>query len=625
MRFFLLLLLSCSLYGEWRAVEPFEHYSTGANTSKRISSDGLRIIIDNYSTNPYVLEYNQEGQSWEKIGGDLPVYYDGVHPASISGDGNYVVLRHYNNGSNDEKVTIHRLMYEESEAVAEEWVEIHEISISSAGQVNALLNFDGSVLYVSNSRNVSGSITNHNINYYTRLPSSNYYSVLRSTQGNALSDEIFIDINSDGSKYVYGYPQYENAGVKFNGSNVLNILSSNLPDETRGRGVSINSNGDIIAVNENNTIVIWREGFNGDWTKAETITNPSTLDSRFGQRMSLSGNGQLLCVGAYPANGSFSSESSKLFIYSYSNGGWVLDHTEEVGSHFSTNAGLPSGHFNEDGSVLFISANQGSRVLRYTEPQSVPILNINTNYDLLLGSSLFVDAVPVDGFPISFTYQWYFNNFAIPSIYGGTGSSFLIEGVQENEGDWRVKVTNDAGTTTHDLSVNIVEDSDSDGIYNYQETNTGIYVSPSETGSDPNNEDTDGDTILDGTEITNGTNPNLADTDSDGLSDPLEVTYGSDPNLPDTSGDGLSDAVVVNAGFDPTVDYSNLINVSRQGMTDLRNGSTMIEIENGQATLSMELEQSDDLEIWTSGGTTNLQIPIDASSDTKFFRFKMAE
>ena len=58
---------------------------------------------------------------------------------------------------------------------------------------------------------------------------------------------------------------------------------------------------------------------------------------------------------------------------------------------------------------------------------------------------------------------------------------------------------------------------------------------------------------------------------------------------------------------------------------DLRAGSTMIVVENGQATLSMELEQSDDLEIWTSGSTTTLQVPVDPNSDTKFFRFKMSE
>ncbi len=76
---------------------------------------------------------------------------------------------------------------------------------------------------------------------------------------------------------------------------------------------------------------------------------------------------------------------------------------------------------------------------------------------------------------------------------------------------------------------------------------------------------------------------------------------------------------------DVTNDPSSYGLYSEQGITDLRPGSTMIEVENGQVTLSMEVEQSDDLEIWTSGGTTNLQIPVDANSDTKFFRFKMTE
>ena len=44
-------------------------------------------------------------------------------------------------------------------------------------------------------------------------------------------------------------------------------------------------------------------------------------------------------------------------------------------------------------------------------------------------------------------------------------------------------------------------------------------------GTDPNNEDSDGDTILDNVEITNGTNPNLSDTDSDGLDDLQEASY----------------------------------------------------------------------------------------------------
>ena len=126
--------------------------------------------------------------------------------------------------------------------------------------------------------------------------------------------------------------------------------------------------------------------------------------------------------------------------------------------------------------------------------------------------------------------------------------------------------------------------------------------------------------------ITASFTPDLSDLDFDGLTHYDEkVTYNTNPNIDDTSGDGLKDGVVVSAGFDPTVDYSNVVNASRQGMTDLRPGSTMIEVENGEAILSMELEKSDDLEIWTSGGTTNLQIPLDNDTDTKFFRFKMEE
>ena len=58
---------------------------------------------------------------------------------------------------------------------------------------------------------------------------------------------------------------------------------------------------------------------------------------------------------------------------------------------------------------------------------------------------------------------------------------------------------------------------------------------------------------------------------------------------------------------------------------DLRAGSTMIEIENGIATLSMEVEESDDLdlEIWTTGGTASVQ--MDAEAGKKFYRFKMTE
>jgi hypothetical protein len=52
------------------------------------------------------------------------------------------------------------------------------------------------------------------------------------------------------------------------------------------------------------------------------------------------------------------------------------------------------------------------------------------------------------------------------------------------------------------------EDDDDDGLLDVYETNTGVYVSPTDTGSDPLNPDTDGDGIGDGDEVAGGTDPN---------------------------------------------------------------------------------------------------------------------
>ena len=54
--------------------------------------------------------------------------------------------------------------------------------------------------------------------------------------------------------------------------------------------------------------------------------------------------------------------------------------------------------------------------------------------------------------------------------------------------------------------------------------------------------DTDGDGILDGQEISNMTDPRNNDTDGDGLSDLFEIMNGTDPTNRDTDGNGLNDS-----------------------------------------------------------------------------------
>ena len=77
------------------------------------------------------------------------------------------------------------------------------------------------------------------------------------------------------------------------------------------------------------------------------------------------------------------------------------------------------------------------------------------------------------------------------------------------------------------------EDFDSDGLTNYQE-----YVQR----TSPLNSDSDKDNLGDGDELnTYNTNPLEPDTDFDGLSDSDEIALGTNPNLPDTDGDGILD------------------------------------------------------------------------------------
>lgn len=115
-----------------------------------------------------------------------------------------------------------------------------------------------------------------------------------------------------------------------------------------------------------------------------------------------------------------------------------------------------------------------------------------------------------------------------------------------------------------------VVDTDGDGLPNSFETNTGIFVSPEDTGTDPNKADTDGDGLTDNIEtgsgifvssINTGTDPNKIDTDGDTLNDKEELApasgYKSNPVIADTDGDSFNDKAERDASpssnpWDPT-------------------------------------------------------------------------
>ena len=92
------------------------------------------------------------------------------------------------------------------------------------------------------------------------------------------------------------------------------------------------------------------------------------------------------------------------------------------------------------------------------------------------------------------------------------------------------------------------EDTDEDGLKDGVETNTGIFVGASDTGTDPRRADTDGDGLADGVESNSGrfidaddpgTSPLATDTDGDTFGDFVEVTLASDPVDAASSPDGI--------------------------------------------------------------------------------------
>lgn len=185
-------------------------------------------------------------------------------------------------------------------------------------------------------------------------------------------------------------------------------------------------------------------------------------------------------------------------------------------------------------------------------------------------------------------------------------------------------------------------DSDDDGLADGVEVNT-HSTDPNDTDSDddqlsdadeinthltnPNLSDTDGDQLSDYSEVNSHlTDPNDSDSDNDGLSDGNEVnTHSTNPLTEDTSGDGFTDGFVVNQGADPLIDYSAFRTETVNQIKDARIGSTMIEVSDGKADITMTLEETSDLSDWSNATTSEKTIEVDAPSGTRFYRFKMTE
>jgi hypothetical protein len=261
------------------------------------------------------------------------------------------------------------------------------------------------------------------------------------------------------------------------------------------------------------------------------------------------------------------------------------------------------------------------------------------SHDLImdLAQTGFTDYVPLSG-----TGDTVVNEIFMYDIADETASGNYSTNFNYTEGDTLVVLFASYNTAlAYDnlvISVNAGSDTDSDGLDDSVETGTGVYVDPNDTGTDPNNADTDADGLTDGDEVTSyNTNPNLQDTDGDTLSDFEEVvTLKTSPTNTDTNDDGLSDLVLITAGYNGSVDYSALLtdtvlnplgfSTSAQPEPPVAGANAVVaEKSNGSATVQMQMERSTDLINWTSDANDLLDVNLNVSGDEDYVRFSIEE
>ncbi len=160
-------------------------------------------------------------------------------------------------------------------------------------------------------------------------------------------------------------------------------------------------------------------------------------------------------------------------------------------------------------------------------------------------------------------------------------------------------------------SEDVHQDTDGDGLSDGNEVTF---------HTDPLNPDTDGDGLSDGQELHSGTNPTLADTDGDGLSDGGEGEHATDPSLSDTDADRFDDGSEVAQGTDPLNQESlppsgakpvvEEVQMNPEELRSVRAGLVSKEVPMEQSKIVAERKQS-----WTSEELEKIVVAYDRESE----------
>ncbi len=118
------------------------------------------------------------------------------------------------------------------------------------------------------------------------------------------------------------------------------------------------------------------------------------------------------------------------------------------------------------------------------------------------------------------------------------------------------------------------------------------------------------------------------DLDNNGVADRIQIQSGapfpdseSTINFSNIYSSAVSNLIPIEA-----LNYTSNEKYFLNELQDLRPGSTMVEVLGEQAVIELQMEESSDLKIWeNTGDPAAMSVPVPTDSDTKFYRFKIAD
>jgi hypothetical protein len=496
-----------------------------------------------------------------------------------------------------------------------------------------IINTDGSALMIIDYNAVTayGRAPNSNWNLIGELlisdPMLSDYDSFDISFAHSSSLERFALCKDQTWQYDSEAGTSQNIPAKITVLNFTNsVWSSNefsLPQKySRIDDIGMSKNGNRIAIKTTSddsylgySEILVYENILGSWIPVGGPINIGYLSTTNGIRLDESGDSLTIGYNAYNQSENF-IYISPVKVYTYSNGSWnqkgqKIYPSEDFDAHgFDVD-------ISDDGQRIAISSpyfNSGGKV----DSGRVDIYQFANNEWQHITNIYGENAG--DLFGLNFSFSDNGNRIAIGSelhdnesghirVFDFDSSSYDylqigndINGLEYENIGGRFAMSGD-GTTIISMNASWAVQPDPSGVFT-DTLKTFGYSAPTDESLD-----TDGDGLTNATEISLGTNPNLRDSDSDGLPDGWEVSRNLDPTSNST---------------DFIEEMNSFGYYSQNQMQDLRPGSTMIEVSGNQATVQLQMEESSDLQTWQDTGTpATMTIPAD--TDTKFFRFKMAE